>query len=215
MFDEKSGNKTDTWVALARIGGRATQLRVISSCVACGMAVFAGCSKPAPDPKQSETEPRPPSSRTVAVQACSLLTDEEIEGLQGEAVQEKKPSGKAESDAVSSQCFYRLPSFTKSITLSVTQAGPEAGPRSPSEFWKQAFSEKVVNPRERADGRTKLPPERIEGLGDAAFWTGGPAGGLYVLKGDAVVFISLGSAGDEASRRDTARRLGELVLSRL
>ena len=51
--------------------------------------------------------------------------------------------------------------------------------------------------------------------GNDAFWTGGSAGGVYVVKGDAVVFVSLGSSGGEASRRENARRSAELVVSQL
>jgi hypothetical protein len=142
------------------------------------------------------------------------VTSEEIEAIQGEPVQEQTPSAKPDLGVANGQCFFKLPTFTKSISLSVTTSS-EPGPHSPREFWKTAFAEKRVNPPERADGRIKLAPERVAGLGDEAFWTGGPAGGLYILKADSVIFIGIGSAGDEAGRRENARRIGEIVIQRL
>jgi hypothetical protein len=188
--------------------------RVVAAACAFGFAAFAGCSKaPAPQPEQKQADAQP-SPALSPINACALLTGEEIETILGEPLQEQTPSEKSEPGVVNGQCFFRLPTFTKSVSLSVTQGAP-GGPHSSREFWKTAFSEKRVNPPEREDGRIKLPPDRLEGLGDEAFWTGGPAGGLYILKGDNVVFIGIGSSGDEGSRRESVRRLGELVVKRL
>jgi hypothetical protein len=192
-----------------------SKVRVAAALVACGFGLVCGCSEaPAPPAEHSQANATPAAANVAPIDACALLTSEELEAIQGEAVQEQKPSGTSEPDVIGAQCFYRLPTFTKSISLSVTKE-VVPGPRSPRSFWKNAFSEKKLQPPERADGRIKLPPDRVEGVGDEAFWTGGPAGGLYILKGDAVVFIGIGSSGDEGSRRENARRIGEIVVKRL
>ena len=180
------------------------------------IVLVGSCSKQtAPAPSENETKPLPARSAVASLDACTLLTSEEIASVQGEPVQETKASSRSEPDVVLSQCYFTLPTFNNSISLSVTTYNAKKGGRSPREFWDKNFSEAKLQPRERADGRIKLPPDRVEGLGDDAFWTGGPAGGLYILKGDRVVFVGIGSTGDEASRPDKVRRLGELVLKRL
>jgi hypothetical protein len=72
-------------------------------------------------------------------------------------------------------------------------ARQRARPACPARILENRFSDQKVQPPERADGRIKLAPERVEGLGEEAFWTGGPAGGLYVLKGETVLFIGIGA----------------------
>lgn len=185
--------------------------------VACSFVALSACSEkpaPAPAPDQAQTEPQPPAPAVSPINACALLTGEEIEAILGEAVQEQTPSAKIETGVANAQCFFKLPTFTKSISVSVTQ-GSGPGPHAPRAFWKTAFSDQKVQPPERADGRIKLAPERVEGLGEEAFWTGGPAGGLYVLKGETVLFIGIGSSGDEATRRVNVRRIAEIIVKRL
>src|SRR6185503_19070133 len=139
------------------------------------------------------------------IDACALLTSQEIQSIQGEGLKETKPSGAAQSGLNISQCFFSLPTFTNSINLAVTQKGDGAGARDPKEFWEERFEKRYENEREERqrektgvdrDRETKqarsrereeeeeegAPPEKIEGVGDEAFWTGSRVGGaLYVL----------------------------------
>jgi hypothetical protein len=183
--------------------------------IACSLGAFGGCSKaPTASSEQKPADAASPAAAPAPIDVCALLNDEELEAIQGEMAQEKTPNARSEDGLAYSQCFFKLPTFPKSINISITQ-GSAPGPKSPREFWKSAFSEKNVQQRERADGRVKLVPERVEGIGAEAFWTGGPAGGLYVLRDDSLIFISIGSTGDEAQRRESVRRIAEIVLQRL
>ena len=52
----------------------------------------------------------------AAVDACALLTAEEIEAVQRERPQISKPSAHSGGDLAVRQCFYQLPTFEKSIS---------------------------------------------------------------------------------------------------
>ena len=68
---------------------------------------------------------------------------------------------------------------------------------------------------EKEGGARKLPPRRIPDLGEQAFWTGGPAGGLYILQGDAYVRLGIGGADDEETRIKKSTTLAQFVLKRI
>jgi hypothetical protein len=60
-----------------------------------------------------------------------------------------------------------------------------------------------------------VPARKIPDLGEEAFWTGGPAGGLFVLQGYYYLRISVGGADDEATKIRKSTALAQLVLKRL
>lgn len=96
----------------------------------------------------------------------------------------------------------------------VTNGAGPAG-RDTKQVWKEIFAPEKLQPWETEDGKRKLPPERVPDLGDEAFWTGGPAGGLYVLKSNSYVRISIGGADDRATKIKKLKDLAEMVLKRL
>lgn len=62
----------------------------------------------------------------------------------------------------------------------------------------------------------KEPPRRIAGLGDDAYWTRSHVGGtLYVLKGEALLRISVGGPDNEETRLDKSKALAAKALARL
>ena len=75
--------------------------------------------------------------------------------------------------------------------------------------------------RKRKKGTAKRkksgpPPEKIDGVGDEAFWLGNRFGGvLYVLKGNSFFRISVGGAGDKAAKIDKSKKLAQMVLKRI
>ena len=173
------------------------------------------------------------------IDACALLTSQEIQSIQGEALKETKPSGAAQSGLNISQCFFSLPTFTNSINLAVTQKGEGAGARDPKEFWEERFEKRYENEKEeqqrektgvdrdreakQARGREReeeeeegAPPEKIEGVGDEAFWTGSRVGGaLYVLKGNAFIRVSVGGTGNQQTQINKSKAIARLALKRL
>ena len=69
---------------------------------------------------------------------------------------------------------------------------------------------------EEEEGEGKNPPRRIDGLGDAAFWTNNPVGGvLYVLKGEVFIRLSVGGPDKPEIKLAKSKALAEKVLPRL
>ncbi|HEV8369336.1 MAG TPA: hypothetical protein VGQ39_15380 [Pyrinomonadaceae bacterium] len=158
------------------------------------------------------------------IDACAMLTSKDIESIQGEPVKETKLSGTSVSGFNISQCFFTLPTFMKSISLSVTQRGDGLDARDPREFWKDTFHrEKDLNKgrerekqREGEEEEKSAPPKKITGIGEEAFWTASRvAGALYVLKGHSYVRVSVGGPGDEKSKIRKSKTLAQKVIDRL
>lgn len=190
------------------------------SLLAALLVAFSGCSKsetPSPPNAQADASSPSPahSSAKAPVDACSLLTSDEIKAIQGEAVESAKSTPSSEGELASSQCFFALPTFMNSISLQVTQKGSQPGASDAKQAWKKMFPPEKLVERETEAGRKKIPPRKIPDLGDEAFWTGGPAGGLFVLQGDYYLRISVGGADDEATKIRKSTALAQLVLKRL
>ena len=136
--------------------------------------------------------------------------------------------------AAVAQCFYTTPTFTKSVSLELTQAAA-GGKTSPREFWKENFT-RAATEGERERGRDKVkdkdkdkergqrgeeeeggaPPTHIAGVGDDAYWVNSRvSGALYVLKGGRFIRISLGGADTDAARQKKAKALAQKALARL
>jgi hypothetical protein len=75
--------------------------------------------------------------------ACALLTSDEIRSVQGEALKETKLSGGIEGGLNRSQCFFALPTFNNSISLVVTERGAGSSARDPRVFWEETFEKAV------------------------------------------------------------------------
>jgi hypothetical protein len=152
-----------------------------------------------------------------------MLTSKDIEPIQGEALQETKLSGTSTGGFNVSQCFFTLPTFTNSISLAVTQRGDGLGARDPREFWKDTFHTeerkkggKREKDREGEKEEESAPPQKVTGIGDEAFWTASrAAGGLYVLKGNSYIRVSVGGPGDQESKLKKSKALARKVIERL
>ena len=141
------------------------------------------------------------AAHTVArpsADACSLLTKNDIAAVQGEAFTATKLTT---HDDVS-QCFYQLPTFTKSVSVDVIRD---------KSFWTEHFDHAEEHEKEEAH-----PPREIHGLGDDALWIGGRmAGSLYVRKGNAVLRVSVGGPGSEAEKIARSKTLAARALRRM
>ena len=149
--------------------------------------------------------------------ACSLLTSKEIESVQGEALKEPKTSGQTGGGFAVSQCYFGLPTASNSISLTLMQKSDTPDARDPKEFWKETFHGEKNKEKGREEEETKpTPPEKIEGVGDEAFWLANRFGGdLYVLKGDSFFRISVGGTGDKTAKIDKSKKLAQMVLRRI
>ena len=75
--------------------------------------------------------------------ACALLSNSEIQAVQGETVSDTQGSERSNEALITSQCFYRLPTFNKSISLDVMRpTGAGASSRAVEEFWERRFSQR-------------------------------------------------------------------------
>ena len=175
-----------------------------------------GAPSPANQPSQPVTTTTAESGMGK-IDACALLTSKEIKSVQGEPLKDTKRSGNSAGEFAVSQCYFGLPTAANSISLTVMQKGDASGARDPKQFWKETFHREKDKEKGRAEEREKAtPPEKIEGVGDEAFWMGNRVGGeLYVLKGNSFIRISVGGAGDQAAKIDKSKKLAAMALKRL
>jgi hypothetical protein len=185
----------------------------------CALA-FAGCRRPAAD---SST-----AAETKKIEACELIQKEEIEAIQGSPVKDTTSSSVSDQGMRASQCFYTTTEANRSVSLMLTQADPDS-PKKAKDFWEATFGRREVDEKEsgRGKGQTErkkisgeeeesVPPKKIGGVGDEAFWVGSRVGGaLYVLKKDTFIRISVGGPENEKARIDKSKKLAEKALERL
>ena len=104
----------------------------------------------------------------------------------------------------------------------IAQRGEREG-RGRFACWNGDFSEKETfhgekdQKKARNDEEEKAaPPQKIDGLGDEAFWTGNRVGGaLYVLKKDIFIRISIGGPDNEETKINKSKALAQKALERL
>jgi len=195
-----------TLTALAAIG--------VSSC---SKSKEPEASAQSPQPASSVSKPAvsPKAEDSANAYACTLLTAEEIAAVQGEPFKATKPGSGPGPGLSVSQCYFELPLAVNSVVLTVTRKSDATGARDPKEQWQEIFHGERRVEKEEKEGQEK-GPEKIDGLGDEAFWTGTRIGGaLYVLKGSVYFRISVGGAGDQAEKIRRSKVLAENVLKRL
>ena len=179
--------------------------------------------------QQSNSQPPtlPVQSDPKNVDACALLARPIIQSVQGEPLKQTKGSQTQNSSMIVSQCFYTLPTFTNSISLTLNLPLPGNSSRTgPRTLWQKWFhgeaGGKEHDPdmdspqptREEAEEKSTQPVP-ISGLGDEAFWVPRFVGTLYVLKGDTVLRISIGGKQNDATRLRKAQTLAESALDKI
>lgn len=183
------------------------------------VGLLASCSKPAPA-NLANASPSPSISPAITAAtpvadnfACTLLTKEEAQAVQGEPFKATKPTQHSAGGLSVSQCYFELPTPVNSIVLTVTRKAE--GGTDPTQSWREIFHrEESARKKEEKEGEKE--PLKVEGVGDEAFWTGNRVGGaLYVLKGNCYIRISVGGAGDQAQKIENSKKLALAVLNRL
>ena len=199
-------------------------------CPALVAIAVSGCSK-SDKPEVASATPQPsasasPSSASSAPVAsepagdgsfaCTLLTKEEIQAAQGEPFKETKASLKKNAGLNFSQCYFELPTTVNSVVLTVTQRGDGPDARDPKQNWQETFHRDKSAEKNKEKEKEGSEPEKIEGVGDEAFWTGSRVGGaLYVLKGESFIRISLGGGGTREEKIEKSKTLAQSALKRL
>src|SRR5213076_1961527 len=95
--------------------------------------------------------------------ACTLLSKEDAQAVQGEPFKSTKSSGQAGNGLVISQCYFELPTTVNSIVLTVTRKAD--GGRDPSDSWREIFHREEAARKKEEDDEGKKPLE-VAGLGD-------------------------------------------------
>ena len=164
-----------------------------------------------------------PATAPGKVDACTLLTSDEIKAVQGEALKTTKSSQQTGHEFVIDICYYELPTPSNSISLSLAQPNPNKKD-SVREFWENTFGDsehgRKEKEREGEGGEGELeegaPPRKIAGLGQEAFWFASPIGGvLYVLKGDHYIRLSVGGRGTSEAKLNKSKALAKKAIARL
>ena len=182
----------------------------------------------------ANTAPATPAPNAPAVgnnnpnaDACRLLTSEEIQAVQGEGLKETKGSDASTDSFSVSQCFYETTSFTNSVSLTLTRKRADAKGESPREFFKKNFGGEKEREREKEAREKKsgtrveeeeegLPPARVRGVGDEAYWVGNDkVGALYVLRGDKFIRVSVGGGDKQDRKIEKAKALAQSALKRV
>ena len=229
-------------------------LCALISALACGGGGTQNANTPPPSatptPVAAAAAPALPRSAT-----CALISDEEVREVQGEAPVDAQGSEHLAGGLSMSQCFYRLPTFVRSVNFEVVRAAPNAGAGALKEYWRKRFHPEAVEERERerelkeesererermlereraagqvregghgeneeeeggAEDEEEARPRRVPGLGEEAYMTWNRrALMLYVLKGDAVVRVSLSGPEERPARLKKAEALAAKALKRL
>jgi len=172
----------------------------------------AATSQPSPAPPGVNN---PPTTTEAAakglVDACALITTQEIETVQKEKVAATKGSARTDIGAlVASQCFYTLPTFNRSVSFEVTQSNPaQPDPEALKKFWKERF-------QDAKDKKKSDKPKLVPGVGEEAYWVGNnKIGVLYVLKNDRIFRISIGGAEEGDVKLAKSKTLAESAVKRL
>lgn len=150
--------------------------------------------------------------------ACALLSSEAIRRATGELATNTKATSQAAGKVRQSQCFYTLPTFTNSI--SVTLTSPAGLSRDAArELWEHWFhrteddKDRGKPESEEEEAAAKAAP--VAGVGDEAFWVHSFVGNLYVRKGNRFLRISLGGKMNDDERQAKAKALAADALRRL
>ena len=172
------------------------------------------CEKHPTRPPSADIAPTTsPAPSQVTWEACGLLKRDEIEAIQGSRITDEKSSEHVAPELRASQCYYTAEQANRSVSLGVTQSSAKAsGQQALKDYWNRMFSEQD----KEEEGEKRVPPKRIESLGEEAYWLGNRVGGtLYVLKSGAFIRLSLGGSDNEEAKIDKSKRLAEKALARL
>ena len=198
------------------------------SVAALALLACAGCNKKtstvaAPTPP-AKTSPSPSATAassiaedtTVTFDACTLLTKEEVAATQGTQITDTKSSERGHDAIRVSQCYYSASESSKSVNIGITRGRTGAGAQ---ELWDRMFGQRAKSEGEKGEREEKEkspPPQKIEGLGEEAFWVASHFGGmLYVRKGGAYVFVSVGGPDKIEGKLEKSKTLAEKALPRM
>src|SRR5947207_9484931 len=210
---------------------RVLPLLVVLVCVGCNklQRITSVSPTPAQSSPTNQIVPLPPEPR---IAPCSLITNEEVGAIQHATITDAKSSSGISGAMLMSQCYYSAKEPNMSVSLAVIEHNPQdASAPDAKSYWTQSFhrvtgdesdEEKPGEKKEKLGGVEReekekgVPPKRLDGIGEEAFWSGNRFGGaLYVLKGDVIIRVSVGGPDNEETKIEKSKTLAQKALSRL
>ncbi|HWW75657.1 MAG TPA: hypothetical protein VNZ44_09685 [Pyrinomonadaceae bacterium] len=110
---------------------------------------------PTPTPQQAAAQPTPSAT-------CRLLSAADIREAQGEEPTATQASEHLAGGVASSQCFYPLPTFEKSVGLEVVRAAAGAPGGALKDYWRKRFGPEALKERRRERERREEAERKRE-----------------------------------------------------
>jgi hypothetical protein len=156
--------------------------------------------------------------------ACEVLTKTDLAAVQGQAFTEATLSTTTQGSVSVSQCFYRLPAFERSVSVTLMRPRSPGDRTSVRDYWAAHYAASLTEKRDdrdhakddRDDDEHPSKAVRLPGLGDDAVWSGTPmASVLRILANGTIVRISVGGPAPVDQKLAASRRLAGAILARL
>ena len=216
----------------------ARRLKLALTFVPLLVMVGGGCKKSQqsinvlPTPSEQHLPTQSHNAVEPRVSPCVLITNDEVGAIQHATVTDAKSSSGISGAMLMSQCYYSAKEPNMSVSLAVIEHNPQdASAPDAKSYWTQSFhrftgdesdEEKPGEKKEKLGGVEReekekgVPPKRLDGIGEEAFWSGNRFGGaLYVLKGDVFIRVSVGGPDNEETKIEKSKTLAQKALSRL
>lgn len=222
--------------ALGRVAGRARllpesrpRLRVSITHVLFALSLgvaCAGCKRETP-PRTANPPAQPPVAvnEVAQIEACSLITKEEVGAVQNTTISDTRSTETSDGSHSITQCYYVASGPDLSVTLAVTQRSKELNGSSARALWEETFGrfekpdgkgKESSDDKREQDAEELPPPQRVEGVGESAFWAGDHFGGaLYVLKKEVFIRISVGGPNTGTAKLERSKALALKAIARL
>jgi len=174
------------------------------------------------DPARSQQSVNTNATSTLTqsgmkIEADKLLTNSEVESVTGEPAKQAVTSARTEAGFAISQCYFQTAIPAKSVVVTVTSRAPGPEAKEPRQFWEAKFHGEGNEEKDTEEPqRRQAPPEKVEGVGDEAYWVeSGSTGALYALQANRFIRVAIGGSDDKTIKMQKAKRLAGLVLNRL
>jgi hypothetical protein len=180
------------------------------------LLLCGGCNKRS-TPRQASS-PNPTAAGMIKIDASKLLTSEEIQSVLGEPLKEPVAATRSEAGFAISQCYFTLPTPSNSAVLTVTSRGNGNQAQDPRQFWMEKFhpSQDEDAKKRQEEERKPVPPEKVDGVGDEAYWVeSGSTGALYVLQANNFIRVAIGGTDEKPARINKTKKLAQFALERL
>jgi hypothetical protein len=125
---------------------------LLTACPACATKGVVSDAQATPTPAaQPQPSPTPPPQSAT----CRMLSAEDLREAQGEAPVDAQGSEHLAGGLSMSQCFYRLPTFSKSVNVEVIRPAEGSTAEALKQFWRRQFHPDAVEARERERERAE------------------------------------------------------------